>query len=271
LKEVRRAARLAVADDFIEAMPAGYDTRVGFGGVELSGGQRQRIAIARTLLSDAPILLFDEATSAIDNETEAIIQRSLMDAAKDRTTIIVAHRLSTIRQCDLIYVIDDGRVREQGRHDELVRADGVYASMWRIQTGEAPPANGGAPEALKPDQSDAPDPVPAIAQFDVPDNMLTASQSDVPDHLPAVAQSDVPDNMLTTGQSDVPDHLPAVAQSDVPDNMLATSQSDVPDHLPAVKPRATRVRKKEPSADTSQPAPKAQAADQTPKRKRKAT
>jgi len=245
-EEVTRAARLAAADEFIEAMPGGYETRVGFGGVELSGGQRQRIAIARTMLSDAPILLFDEATSAVDNETEAIIQRSLMDVAKDRTTIIVAHRLSTIRQCDLIYVLDDGQVREQGRHDELVRADGVYASMWRIQTGEAPPANGGGVPTIS-----APTPTPSLKGRE--------SES---------GQSDVPDNMLAADQSDVPDNTPALGQSDVPDNMLTLGQSDVPDNMLTVKPRAARPRTKKPTV-VAPPTPVEPPVDSPPKRKRK--
>lgn len=136
IDEVRDAARLAEAHAFIEALPDGYDTRIGYGGRTLSMGQRQRIVIARAVLADRPILLFDEATSALDSETEAAIQRSLRTVTEGRTTVIVAHRLSTIRHADVIYVLDDGEVRESGTHDELVAADGVYASMWRVQTGE---------------------------------------------------------------------------------------------------------------------------------------
>lgn len=135
--DVRRAAEVAEAHEFISSLPEGYQTRVGYGGLTLSAGQRQRLAIARVVLADRPILLFDEATSALDYETEASVQRSLREVTAGRTTVIVAHRLSTIRHVDLIYVLDDGQVREQGRHDELLQADGIYASMWRVQTGEA--------------------------------------------------------------------------------------------------------------------------------------
>ncbi|MEZ5288641.1 MAG: ATP-binding cassette domain-containing protein [Vicinamibacterales bacterium] len=138
LDEVRAAARMAEADAFIDALPDGYDTRIGYGARSLSTGQRQRIVIARAVLADRPILLFDEATSALDSETEASIQRSLRAFTENRTTIIVAHRLSTIRHADVIYVIDDGDVRESGTHDALVAEDGIYASLWRVQTGERP-------------------------------------------------------------------------------------------------------------------------------------
>jgi ATP-binding cassette, subfamily B, bacterial len=144
--EIRHAAEVAEAHEFIDTLPDGYQTVVGLGGHSLSAGQRQRLTIARVVLADRPILLFDEATSSLDYETEAAVQRSLREATAGRTTIIVAHRLSTIRQADLIYVLDDGEVREQGQHDELLLADGIYASMWRVQTGEAierrrPPAS----------------------------------------------------------------------------------------------------------------------------------
>jgi ATP-binding cassette subfamily B protein len=139
LDRVIEAAKLAEAHQFIEALPDGYETQIGSGGRQLSGGQRQRLAIARAFLADAPILLFDEATSAVDNETEAAIQRSLHEYTAGRTTIIVAHRLSTIRQADIIYVLDEGQVCETGTHDELLKADGLYASFWRVQTGEPRP------------------------------------------------------------------------------------------------------------------------------------
>lgn len=137
LDEVVHAARTAEAHEFIQALSDGYETRIGFGGLTLSGGQRQRLAIARAVLADRPILLFDEATSALDHATEAALQRSLELATRNRTTLVVAHRLSTIRHADVIYVLDDGGVRETGRHDELLAAGGVYASMWSVQTGEA--------------------------------------------------------------------------------------------------------------------------------------
>jgi ATP-binding cassette, subfamily B, bacterial len=133
--EVERAARLAEAHEFVERLPRGYDTIVGERGQKLSGGQRQRVAIARAILKDPPVLVLDEATSAVDNETEAAIQRALEHLARDRTTIAIAHRLSTIRNADRIYVLERGQVAEQGRHEELLARDGIYAALWRVQTG----------------------------------------------------------------------------------------------------------------------------------------
>lgn len=134
-REVERAARLAEAHDFIQALPLGYDTVVGERGQKLSGGQRQRVAIARAILKDPPVLILDEATSAVDNETEAAIQRSLERISQDRTTIAIAHRLSTIRSADQICVLEGGGVVELGTHDELIAMDGVYSALWRVQTG----------------------------------------------------------------------------------------------------------------------------------------
>ncbi|MDS0293898.1 ABC transporter ATP-binding protein [Halogeometricum luteum] len=133
---VRRAARAAEAHGFITDLTNGYETRVGERGVKLSGGQRQRIALARAVLRDPPVLVLDEATSAVDTETERAIQRSLDRLSEDRTTLVVAHRLSTVVDADEILVLDDGDVVEQGSHDELVDADGAYAALWRAQTGE---------------------------------------------------------------------------------------------------------------------------------------
>ena len=133
--EVEHAAVIAEAFDFIEALPRGWDTLVGEGGYRLSGGQRQRIAIARAILKDAPLLILDEATSAVDNETEAALQRSISKISQDRTTIIVAHRLSTVRNADSIVVFENGSLIEQGTHDDLVAHDGKYAALWRVQTG----------------------------------------------------------------------------------------------------------------------------------------
>ncbi len=133
--QIERAARLAEAHDFIERLPGGYNTIVGERGQKLSGGQRQRIAIARAILKDPPVLILDEATSAVDNETEAAIQRSLDRISRDRTTIAIAHRLSTIRSADQICVLETGTVVELGSHDELIARDGVYAALWRVQTG----------------------------------------------------------------------------------------------------------------------------------------
>lgn len=136
MEAIVEAARIAEAHDFIMDLPNGYDTIVGERGQKLSGGQRQRISIARAVLKDPPILILDEATSSVDNETEAAIQRSLERIAVGRTTIIIAHRLSTVRNADRIFVLENGMLREQGRHDELVRGDGIYATLWRVQTGE---------------------------------------------------------------------------------------------------------------------------------------
>jgi ATP-binding cassette subfamily B protein len=133
--EIRAAARVAEASDFIEALPHGYDTIVGERGQKLSGGQRQRLSIARAVLRDPQILILDEATSSVDNETEAAIQRSLEKISVGRTTVVIAHRLSTIRNAHRIHVLEDGQVVESGTHDELSAAAGLYAALWRVQTG----------------------------------------------------------------------------------------------------------------------------------------
>jgi ATP-binding cassette subfamily B protein len=134
-EEVREAALVAEAVEFIEGLPDGWQTLVGEGGHRLSGGQRQRLAIARAVLKDAPLLLLDEATSAVDNETEAALQRSISTVSQGRTTIIIAHRLSTIRNADRILVLEKGMVVEDGTHEDLVEENGVYARMWGVQTG----------------------------------------------------------------------------------------------------------------------------------------
>ncbi|HKZ18942.1 MAG TPA: ATP-binding cassette domain-containing protein, partial [Acidimicrobiia bacterium] len=133
--EIEEAAALAEATEFIEELPLGYDTTVGERGQKLSGGQRQRLSIARAILRDPPVLVLDEATSSVDNETEAAIQHSLDIVGKDRTVIVIAHRLSTVRFADRIHVLDDGRLIEAGTHDELVAGGGLYAALWRVQTG----------------------------------------------------------------------------------------------------------------------------------------
>lgn len=133
--DIAEAARLAEAMAFVEKLPHGMETIVGERGQRLSGGQRQRISIARAILMKPPILIFDEATSAVDNETEAAIQRALATVSRGRTTLIIAHRLSTIRHADTIAVLDAGQVVELGTHDALVEAGGLYASLWKVQTG----------------------------------------------------------------------------------------------------------------------------------------
>jgi ATP-binding cassette subfamily B protein len=133
--QIEEAAKIAEAHAFIMQLPEGYDTIVGERGQKLSGGQRQRISIARAVLKDPPVLILDEATSSVDNETEALIQRSLERIAVGRTTIIIAHRLSTVRNADRIFVLERGQLCESGTHDELVAAEGLYASLWNVQTG----------------------------------------------------------------------------------------------------------------------------------------
>lgn len=136
-EQVRKAAELAEAAEFIERLPNGYETVVGERGHKLSGGQRQRLTIARAILRDPAILILDEATSAVDNETEAAIQRSLARASEGRTTLVIAHRLSTVRHAHCIHVLEAGEIVEEGTHDELVALGGLYAALWRVQTGEA--------------------------------------------------------------------------------------------------------------------------------------
>jgi len=130
------AAKAAEAHDFISALPNGYDTQVGERGMKLSGGQRQRLALARAILKNPPILILDEATSAVDNETEAAIQRSLDKLVVGRTSLIIAHRLSTVRHAHCIHVLHQGRIAESGTHQQLVERGGIYAALWRLQTGE---------------------------------------------------------------------------------------------------------------------------------------
>jgi ATP-binding cassette subfamily B protein len=132
---IARAAELAEAAAFIEALPQGYSTVVGERGQRLSGGQRQRIALARAILKNPPVLILDEATAAVDNETEAAIQRSLDLITAERTTLVIAHRLSTVRHADHIVVMDQGQIVERGCHEQLIGAEGPYANLWRVQAG----------------------------------------------------------------------------------------------------------------------------------------
>ena len=133
---VVEAARIAEALGFIEELPDGWETDIGEGGHRLSGGQRQRIAIARAVLKDAPVLVLDEATSNVDNETEAALKRSIDRISEGRTTLIIAHRLSTVRNADVIAVIGEGRISETGTHEELLESSGLYSRLWAVQTGE---------------------------------------------------------------------------------------------------------------------------------------
>jgi len=136
-EEVERAAKLANIDEFIKSLPDGYDTIVGERGVKLSGGQKQRVSIARVFLKNPPILILDEATSALDTATETAIQKSLEQLARGRTTIVVAHRLTTVRRADEILVITDEGIVERGTHDELIERGGLYASLWSVGNKEA--------------------------------------------------------------------------------------------------------------------------------------
>lgn len=135
-EEIVEAAKAAESHEFIQNLPEGYDTMAGERGVKLSGGQRQRITIARAILKDPEILILDEATSDVDTETEMLIQRSLDSLTADRTTFSIAHRLSTIKDADQIVVLEDGRVRERGSHDELIDEEGLYSNLWAVQAGE---------------------------------------------------------------------------------------------------------------------------------------
>jgi subfamily B ATP-binding cassette protein MsbA len=133
MARIRRAAEAAHCLDFIEALPEGFDTNIGDNGSRLSGGQRQRLAIARALFKDAPILLLDEATSALDSESERAVQDALDTLMEGRTTLVVAHRLSTIEKADRIVVMENGRITEVGSHRELLGQNGTYADLHRLQ------------------------------------------------------------------------------------------------------------------------------------------
>ena len=134
-KDISEAAKIAEAHNFITRLPDGYKTLVGERGQKLSGGQRQRIALARAILKDAPILILDEATASVDNETELLIQRSLIKIKQKRTTIVIAHRLSTIKSADNIIVLEKGKIIEEGRHDFLIKKNGIYSELWKVQAG----------------------------------------------------------------------------------------------------------------------------------------
>ncbi len=154
-EEIEAAARAAEAHDFIVQLKDGYETVVGERGQKLSGGQRQRISLARAVLKDPPVLVLDEATSAVDNETEAAIQRSLTRVSQGRTTLVIAHRLSTVRHADTIHVLAGGELCESGHHQELLARDGVYAALWSVQTGEGAPPVGAPASAADARRADA--------------------------------------------------------------------------------------------------------------------
>ena len=135
LEEIKKAAKIAEAHDFIIKLPRGYKTIVGERGQILSGGQRQRIALARAILKNAPILILDEATASVDNETEVLIQKSLAKLTLEKTTIVIAHRLSTIKKADNIFVMDKGKIIENGKHQQLLEKGGIYADLWNVQVG----------------------------------------------------------------------------------------------------------------------------------------
>jgi ATP-binding cassette subfamily B protein len=135
-KEVLKAAKLAHADEFIKQLPKGYETLVGERGIKLSGGQRQRVAIARALLKKSPILVLDEATSSLDSESEKYIQEGLWELMKDKTALVIAHRLSTVKHLDRIIVLENGKIVQDGTHDELIKEKGLYAKLWGHQSGE---------------------------------------------------------------------------------------------------------------------------------------
>ena len=136
--EIEEAAKIAFAHDFIKELPQGYQTIVGERGVFLSGGQRQRLAIARSLLVDAPLLILDEATSALDAESERFVQRAIANLIRNRTTIVIAHRLSTVRRADKIVVMEAGRIIEMGSHEELLARGGQYRKLYELQFADEP-------------------------------------------------------------------------------------------------------------------------------------
>jgi subfamily B ATP-binding cassette protein MsbA len=135
-ERVQAAASAALVDDFVSVLPDGFNTRIGERGLRLSGGERQRISIARALLKNSPVLILDEATSSLDSESEVYVQHALQNLMEGRTTIVIAHRLSTVRNADRILVLEDGRIVESGRHDDLVARRGAYWRLLNAQSSE---------------------------------------------------------------------------------------------------------------------------------------
>lgn len=133
-EEVKKVAKMAMCDEFIEKLSNGYNTVIGENGSTLSGGERQRISIARALLKDAPIILLDEATASLDVENESKVQQAISTLIKDKTVLVIAHRMRTVAGADHIVVLADGKVKEEGNHDELLKADGLYSRLWNLQT-----------------------------------------------------------------------------------------------------------------------------------------
>jgi ATP-binding cassette subfamily B protein len=164
--DIKDAARMAQIDPFIRELPLGYESMVGERGLKLSGGEKQRVAIARTILKNPPILLLDEATSALDTHTEREIQSALKEVSKNRTTLVIAHRLSTVVDADEILVLDHGQIVERGRHAELIARDGHYAAMWNKQKEAA-----AVRERLKAVESD-----PDVARLPHPEEAIAAAE-----------------------------------------------------------------------------------------------
>ena len=132
-EEIQLALKSAYLDEFVQSLPNGLDTEIGERGVTLSGGQKQRLAIARAIIRNAPLVILDEATSALDNRSEKVVQKALDELMKGRTTLVIAHRLSTVRDADVIMVINDGQIVEKGSHDELLQQNGAYAMLYNSQ------------------------------------------------------------------------------------------------------------------------------------------
>lgn len=189
MKRVQEAAKLAFAHDFIQSLPQGYETRIGERGGLLSGGQKQRIAIARSVISDPKILLLDEATSALDPHAEGIVQKALDSASKNRTTIVIAHKLATIRNADNIVVMTRGKIMEQGRHEQLVSKNDIYAALVKAQdlapahiekTHDSEDTN--TPEDSSEQNDDHVKPVHSLARVQTAETQLLATLKDREDY-----------------------------------------------------------------------------------------